>query len=282
MGLFPHTPLLFNLMALGFEFDPAATCPQWNTFVGQLWPDKADADSINCLQEIFGYILSGSTKQHKIFQLIGPPRSGKGTIGRVLAGLMGRGNVVGPTLNLLSSSAGQFGLQPLIGKPLAIISDARVGGGSREVQTIVERLLSVSGEDLQTIPRKYKPAWTGPLPTRFFILANELLSLPDTSGALANRYVPLPLTISFLGREDTRLTDKLMRELPGIFNWAIEGLERLQKRGRFELPASAKALLRRAARLGSNVRAFLDDCGKEDPKGTVLKDTLFARYGEWC
>jgi putative DNA primase/helicase len=279
MTLRPHTPLLFNLMALDFAFDPSATCPQWHAFLKQLWPDKNDADAIACLQEIFGYVLSGGTRQHKIFLLIGPPRSGKGTIGRVLAGLLGRVNVVGPTLNSLSV---QFGLWPLIGKPLAIISDARVGGNSRDRQTIVERLLSISGEDLQTVDRKYKPAWTGPLPTRFVILANELLTLPDTSGALVARFVPLSLTISFLGREDIGLTDKLMGELPGIFNWATKGWDRLQQRGHFELAHSAKTLLRQAARLSSNVRAFLDDCCKEDPKGTVDKNTLFARYCGWC
>lgn len=55
--------------------------------------------------------------------IVGPKRSGKGTIARVLTRLIGNGNVSGPTT---SSLAGPFGLQPLIGKTLAIVSDAGI------------------------------------------------------------------------------------------------------------------------------------------------------------
>ena len=43
---------------------------------------------------------------------------------RVHTALMGRENVATPTLASLQTN---FGLAPLIGKPLAIISDARLG-----------------------------------------------------------------------------------------------------------------------------------------------------------
>ena len=56
--------------------------------------------------------------------LIGPTRSGKGTIARMLTALIGSGHVAGPTLASLGTN---FGLSPLLGKPLAIISDARLG-----------------------------------------------------------------------------------------------------------------------------------------------------------
>lgn len=55
--------------------------------------------------------------------MVGPKRGGKGTIGRVLTGLLGAHQVAAPTLASLSTN---FGLQPLIGRPLALISDARL------------------------------------------------------------------------------------------------------------------------------------------------------------
>jgi P4 family phage/plasmid primase-like protien len=294
LALYPHTPLFFNLMSLDFAFDPDATCPQWHTFLGQLWPEPTDtknktkaeveADatdktaSITCLQEIFGYVLSGDTRQHTIPMLVGPRRSGKGTIARVLTGLMGRANVVSPTLHSLST---EFGLWPLIAKPLAIIADARVGSKS-DRNAITERLLSISGEDKQTINRKHKSYWTGQLPTRFLILANELLRFPDLTGALASRYVPLPMTISFLGREDTRLTDKLLTELPGIFNWAHAGWCSLQERGHFELPASARIMLRQLERLGSAIQAFVQDRCIVEQGATIIKGKLYEDYAQWC
>lgn len=224
--LYEHTPRFYSHAAVPFDYNPQAPTPsRWLAFLDELWPD--DREAIDSLQEMFGYLLSGDTSQQKMFLLVGPPRSGKGTIARTLTGLLGSHNVAGPTLAGLATN---FGLQDLIGKPVAIMSDARI----RSDQVIVtERLLSISGEDTLTIDRKYREPWTGHLSTRFLILTNELPRLSDASGALANRFVLLNLTQSFLGREDTTLTDRLMTELPGIFNWALDGLDRLQKRGRF-------------------------------------------------
>ena len=144
-----------------------------------LWPD--DPDSIAALQEFFGYVISGRTDLHKILLLVGPTRAGKGVIARILKSLVGRGNYAGPTLASLGTN---FGLSPLIGKPLAIVSDARLGGAN--VHQVVERLLSISGEDMLTVDRKYREPWTGTLPTRFLVISNELPRFGDASGAIAN------------------------------------------------------------------------------------------------
>jgi hypothetical protein len=63
-------------------------------------------------------------------------------IGRVLRELVGVANCSGPTL---ASLGGNFGLWPLLGKTLAIVSDARLSGRG-DTAVVVERLLSVSGE----------------------------------------------------------------------------------------------------------------------------------------
>jgi putative DNA primase/helicase len=115
-------------------------------------------------------MVSGDTRQQKMFLFVGPKRGGKGTIARVLSRMLGKHNVAGPTLASLGTN---FGLQDLIGKPVAVISDARIGSKS-DASFIAERLLSVSGEDLQNVDRKYLPPWSGYLPTRFVMLTNEL------------------------------------------------------------------------------------------------------------
>ena len=118
----PHTPEFFCVHGLPFAFDPNPPPPQrWLALLNQLWPE--DTNSIDVLQEVFGYLLAGATGLQKIFLLVGPPRSGKGTIGRVLTGLLGPHNVAAPTLSGLATN---FGLAPLVGKPLAIIEPPRV------------------------------------------------------------------------------------------------------------------------------------------------------------
>lgn len=107
---------------------------------------------------------------------------------------------------------------------------------------IVERLLSISGQDAQTIDRKHREPWTGYLSARMTIVSNELPRFTDASDALASRMLILELEHSFYGREDTGLTDALLAELPGILRWAIDGWDRLQQRGHFLQPATSAAL----------------------------------------
>ena len=123
--LHQHTRAFFNVNATDFDFDPTATCPGWLHFLGELWPEAEDQDSIEALQEWFGYFLTTDTRQHKILMLIGPPRGGKGTIGRALTALLGSTGVCSPTLSSLTQN---FGPCQLIDKQVAIIADARLSG----------------------------------------------------------------------------------------------------------------------------------------------------------
>lgn len=272
--LLDHDPRLFNLHAVPFAHDPNATCPRWETFLGQLWPD--DPQSIAAVQEMFGYLVSGDTRLQKAFFLVGPKRSGKGTIGRVATALIGPADVAGPSMGAFAS---HFGLSALIGKRLAIVGDARIRANDDE---IVQRVLSIVGEDVIDVDRKHRDPWHGRLPTRLLLLSNELPSLVDSSGALASRFVLLRLTRSFIGKEDHHLEDTLVAELPGILNWALDGMDRLRRRGRFVIPDSSLELMTQLEDLASPISAFVRDRCTVDPMATVSCDTLYIAWRRWC
>jgi putative DNA primase/helicase len=270
------TPSLFVSTAIDYEFDEHAKSPRlWHQFLKQLWPE--DQDAIDTLQEVFGYILAGGTSAHKIFMLLEPPRSGKGTVARVMERMVGKANCCSPTF---ASLTGPFGLEPLLNKTLALVSDARLS--RRTDQAIVlERLLSISGEDLQTVNRKHRDAVTYVLPVRFVILSNELPGLDDNSGAFASRLIFLRFTEQFLGHEDEKLTAKLLPELPGILIWAISGLARLKDRGRFVQPEGSQELLRAMEDLASPIKVFLRERCEIGPY-EVSRADLYAAYAVWC
>ncbi|MEX1231930.1 MAG: phage/plasmid primase, P4 family [Planctomycetaceae bacterium] len=272
----PPTPLFFTTSAL--EFDPNFNAPppqRWLEFLHQLFDD--DEESWDLLQEWFGYCLTGNTSQQKMLLMVGPKRSGKGTIARVLTKLIGSANVSGPTT---SSLAGSFGLQPLIGKALAIVSDARFHGDN--IPIVVERLLCISGEDALTIDRKHMTSVTMKLPTRFMFLTNEFPRLTDSSGALAGRFVMLRLNHTFYGKEDIGLTECLLEELPSILNWAIEGWMRLHARGHFVMPSSVADVVREIEDLSSPVNAFVRDACTVGPGHRVDLDILYDAWCQWC
>src|SRR5262249_53347282 len=158
----------FNATSVPFSYEPAAGAPKrWLQFLHDLWPK--DEKSRSALQEWFGYVISGRLDMHKIMLLVGPTRAGKGVIARILGALVGEQNVAGPTLSSLN---GDFGLAPLLGMSLAVVSDARLNG--RNGSVVVERLLSISGEDTLTVNRKFRDQWTGKLSARLMVCSNEL------------------------------------------------------------------------------------------------------------
>lgn len=273
-----HDPRFFNLVSVPFDYDPDAPEPgEWLKFLEVLWPDGG-AGQVEALQEWFGYVISGRLDFQKMLAIIGPPRSGKGTIGKVLTELVGAANTAGPTL---ASLATNFGLQPLLGKTLAVISDARLGGRA-DLSQVVERLLNISGEDSVTVDRKHKESWTGKIPVRVMMMSNELPRFSDASGTIASRFIVLEHTKSFLGNEDRTLVSRLMAELPGILNWALAGLDRLLARGRFDEPETSKDLGEIMRQTASPYAAFVADQCVVGEQYETDADEMWAAWSFWC
>jgi putative DNA primase/helicase len=271
------TPKFFTSSALDYPFVADAPFPRaWHTFLESLFGE--DAESIELLRQWFGLSLLPITNYQKILFINGPKRSGKGTIARILTRLVSATNVCNPTL---SSLADRFGLWPLIGKLLAIVSDARLSGRSDQA-SIVERLLSVSGEDSQTIDRKNQPPWNGKLTTRFVICTNEVPRLNDTSGALASRMLVLQLRQSFYGAEILDLIERLVEELPAILLWAIEGWRSLREQGRFTEPRSSIDVAGELADSGSPISVFIREECRLGPECSIQRDVLYNAYVDWA
>jgi putative DNA primase/helicase len=274
--LLPHTPLFFNQTSVPFEYNASALKPKrWLSFLAVVWPNEPEA--IDVLAEWFGYVISGLLNLHKILLMVGPTRGGKGVIARILMDLVGRQNTAGPTLHSLG---GDFGLAPLIGKPLAVISDARFVGKNSNV--VVERLLSISGEDTLTVNIKYKEQWTGKLPCRLHVISNELPKLGDASTAIVGRIVLLLTSRSWLRCEDYTLEKDLRAELPGILNWALDGLERLTITNTFTRLPSAEEAIITMRDLASPVGAFAREKCEIGADKEVATDTLYAAYKAWA
>lgn len=253
-AILPPSPRYFNTNAVSFSVSRDAAEPrEWLKFLAELWP--TDAESISLLQEWFGYLLTPDTAQQKMLLMIGPRRSGKGTISTVLQSLVGQANCCGPTL---SGLAGPFGLAPLLGKSVAVIEDARLSSRA-DAAVVVERLLAISGAGTLTVERKHLDSIDARLSTRFVVSTNEIPRLTDVSGALASRWCVLRFVESFEGREDIGLASRLLAELPGIFLWAVEGWKRLTDRQRFTKPESSEDLVETMEESGSPIGTFIKD-----------------------
>lgn len=271
------TPELFTTWALPFKYDEEATCNTWTKFLNTIFAH--DQAAIRTLQEFFGMYISGRMDLQKALILIGPSRAGKGTISRTLQALMGGDvNCASPGLAQLNED---FGLEGLIDKPLAVIEDARTTGRNDRA---VERLLGIIGEDNVSINRKGKAYWQGKLPARFLIVSNELPAFADASKAITTRFMAIRLTQSFVGKEDHDLGTAIMSELPGILNWALDGLDRLEDNNTFTRPATMDDTIAQMEDLASPLTQFADEhytiTGNDDDRLTVSE--VHGAYKAWC
>jgi putative DNA primase/helicase len=275
--LLPSTPRYFSSTSVGTTWDANAPEPrEWLAFLRSIWGD--DGESIRALQQLFGYLLTTDTRHQKIFAIVGPKRSGKSTIGEILTALVGQESVVAPTL---ASFDRPFGLQPLVGKSVAIIGDARLGGRADQ-QAVVERLLSISGEDAILVDRKNRDPINVRFRVRVVLLSNELPRLYDASGAIASRFVILQTTRSFYGEEDVDLKSRLLKELPSIFRWALDGYDDLREQGRFTVPLASMQAIEELEALSSPITVFLADRCELSPGFEIEKSDLYAEWKKWC
>jgi phage/plasmid-associated DNA primase len=145
-------------------------------------------------------------------------------------------------------------------------------------------LLSISGEDTLTVNVKYKEQWNGKLSCRLHVISNELPKLADASAAIIGRIVLLPLSRSWLGKENYELETELRSELTGILNWALAGLERLTfaNKNKFTKIAAADEGIITMRDLASPVGAFVREKCVIGAQQSVEVTRLYDAFKNWC
>jgi putative DNA primase/helicase len=274
------TPGLFTRTVLGFPYDAKAKdLTNWLNFLGSIFFPEVKEEKIRLLQQVFGYFISGRINLHKMFMLLGLPRSGKSLINRVVDALIGEKNIYSTTFTRMTRP---FGLEGFVSRSLVVFPDAHTGQWT-DRDTAVETMKSISGGDKQSIDRKHKKAWQGVLGARFLVTANAMPDFSDVSGAFAILFIIIQTDISHEGKEDTTLFEKkILPELPAIMNWALEGLADLMRTGKFIETESGKQLKDTMDATNNPVRAFAEERLTFESGAAVGKQDLYSAFRQWC
>ena len=134
------------------------------------------------------------------------------------------------------------------------------------------------------IERKGKDPSQAPAIARCIFATNTLPFFYDKSDGLWDRLRIVPFTERFRGtdKQDSNLTGKLITELPGIFNWAIDGLRLLLDLDVFPQHPFGKELMERHRLECDKERMYLEENVFVDPQGYAVKDQLYRSYKEWA
>lgn len=220
---------------MGFPYDVDADCSEWKKALKKMFPDDREA-IISVLQEMFGYtFLYGEAPADTLFYLWGKGRNGKSIISNVLKSLHGAENIAGIPLAELSEG---YNLSAMYDKKVCICPE-----NTREKIIDTSTMKALTGRDAIKVEKKYETPFTASISTKIIVNSNHYLRTDDTSVGFWERILPIPFEVTFLSKDeynarekslyfrirDTNLEHKLMKELPGIFNWSIEGLQRLKE-----------------------------------------------------
>lgn len=220
-----------------YKYDPDAKAP---IFMNELKKYSLnDQEWIDVLGEIFGYCLVEGYPIQKMFWWFGGGRNGKGTLIRVLE------NLVGPDFVLanLNPTAldGQFEKVGLKGKKMAFEPDMATYLPNTHV------LKQLTGGDTIRSDQKFMDTVSFVNQAKIILAMNNMVQVhPGQSlTAIFRRIVLLPFEYQISEKdEDSEIEDKFKKELPGIFNWAIESLKRLKKNKRFTICKRGESIIK--------------------------------------
>lgn len=205
----------------GYDYNPDAKCDKWEEAISQIMSN--DPNKIALLQEFCGYTLLRTNKLEKALYLQGKGGNGKSLITNIMKAVLGNDNCSYVKLNEFSN---EHKLVRMENKFLNISSET-----PRAVNDMIEIFKQIVSGESQEASYKFRDVYSFDPTCKLVISANDPISVSyGNSDAVARRLLFIECKETFSdndGTADHDLKDKLLDELDGIFNWFIEGLERL-------------------------------------------------------
>jgi len=275
--LSPYNRAHFLTKRTDVTYDAAATCPRWEQFLEEVLPD---ADVRDYMQRFVGYSLTGLTLEHVMLFLIGSGANGKSVLLSVLRRLHGdygrpmRSDVlmVQPNQQHPQEVAALHGAR--------LVTSSEIEAGSRLHEPRVKEL---TGGDAISTRRLYQNEWTFTPTHKFVLAANHLPTIRGGDEGIWRRLrvVRFDVTIDE-SRRDPHLTERLYGELPGIMQWALEGLAKWREEG-LGLPLAVDMATADYRSTQDVLARFFADRGyRLEPGATARGDELHASFQRWC
>lgn len=268
----------FMTYQLPFSYDPDAIAPIWQKFLDKVLPDKQRQ---KVLAEFIGYVFikngGNNLKLEKALILFGTGANGKSVVHAVLNALLGHENVSSYSLQSLTDTNGYY--RAMIANKLANYASEI----SVNLETAVFKQLC-SGE-----PVEARLPYGRPLHIRQYAKlifnCNELPKDVEHTNAYFRRFLIIPFDVTIPEREqDKQLHARIIEtELSGVFNWVLEGLNRLlEQKGFSDCEAAVKAV-ENYKNQSDSVKLYLDDNNfRPSPLKYRPVAELYAAYKAYC
>lgn len=248
----------------------------WLRFISQVFAD--DIDTIEFVQRMCGYCLSGDRREQKLFFAHGQGSNGKSTLLDILMWMMGTYALKLPTTALMASRNERHPteLAQLHGKRLAVSNELEEGSFWAEA-----RIKELTGDETLTARFMRQDNFTFTMSHKHLIAGNHKPRLKGGDPAMARRMVLLPFLQKFEGAaKDAKLPEKLKAEAPGIMAWAIEGARKWYADG-LAIPGKVEDASRDYMVEHDDIAMWIEECCKIDAGTHARSSDLYASFRRW-
>jgi len=268
----------FITYQLPFEYNPQAKAPLFEAYLNKVLPDP---ERQRVLAEYLGFVFikhgSNALKEEKALILYGTGANGKSVFFEVVNALLGTDNVSSYSLQSLTNDNGYFRAK-LANK---LVNYASEINGNLEA-SIFKQL--VSGEPVEArLP--YGQPFILKQYAKLIFNCNELPKDVEHTNAYFRRFLIIPFDVTIPPHEqDKNLHTKIIeKELSGVFNWVLQGLNRLLEQKKFSDCEAAQQAVEQYKIESNSVQMFLNE---NEYKGSLtnyklIKD-LYPEYRAFC
>ncbi len=267
-----HRRELFQNIQFPYEFNRDSHCPNWVKFLASL---DFDLDTLSKLQEWAGYCLlpmvQGNLQKSLFF--IGEGANGKSVFLETLAAVLD--NVSHLELSELFD---RFKIAELECKLANICTDVET---SKVMDARFKKI--VAGEP-QSAERKFKEPFEFQPFAKILFSANDFIPTKDRTHGYYRRFDILKFNRIFKTEEQKpELLQELKEEVPGIFNWALEGLERLGHQNWIMTKSSYMENCHNEFKKATNpLQLFIEEECVVEGNATVDSNELRSSYKRYC
>ncbi len=265
---------------LPFEYKPYDSncdCKRWVQFLCEITGDNLDL--MRYLWKLAGLCLSGDTSEHILNIFYGSRgRNGKGVFLGTIQAILGDLQCGLPFACFEPKNAGSIpnDIARMAGKRLVIAQESNEG---RRLDEAVIKTLT--GDDMLT-GRFLRAEYFDFKPTHKIVMTtNNKPVIRETSNAIWSRLRLIPFEVSFQGREDKQLKEKLQEELPQIFAWMIDGFSVWQEEG-LKPPQCVADACKEYRAAEDTVQIFIDECCYINENVSVSAKSLYDSFINWA
>ncbi|MCF8272976.1 MAG: DUF5906 domain-containing protein [Flavobacteriaceae bacterium] len=274
----PYNPKDFITYQLPFEYIPKAEAPMFKKYLKEVLPDK---ERQNVLAEFLGFLFiknnSNKLKEEKALILYGSGANGKSVFFEIVSALLGDQNISNFSLQSLTNENGYFRAK-LANK---LVNYASEINGKLE-SSFFKQL--VSGEPVEArLP--YGQPFTLRQYAKLIFNCNELPKEVEQTNAYFRRFLIIPFDVVIPPeKQDKNLHNKIIEnELSGVFNWVLEGLNRLLEQKGFSKCSAAEEAVADYKRQSDSVKMFVDENDYVvTPNNYTLIKELYQGYRQYC